>query len=144
MNKRDSVNFGKRVFALLFGLMILNGCGDDPLTVNEQAFQLLEGTWGLGIIELDGINQSSNYPGFALTFDAAGYNATAGGDLLGSGTWTWTNELGKDISLVEGKDIRLVTLTANSLVFTFTLNRAGGVANGSNGINGNYKVSLVK
>lgn len=145
MNNWNALNFGKRMFVVLFGIMMLTACGkEDPLTVNQQAFKLLAGTWELGTIELDGIDQTANYPGFALTFTGTGYTATAGGDLLGAGTWVWATETGKDISLVEGKDITLVNLTATSLVFTFTLNRVGGVANGINGINGNYRVSLLK
>ena len=142
MKKIDIKYFSKISLTLFFGLILLSSCSkDDPLTPNEEAFQLLKGTWGLGSIELDGVDLSANYPGFTLTFDELGYTAVAGGNLLNSGTWEWVSDSPTDIPLIEGKEIRLVTLTANSLIFTFTLNRPGGIANG---INGDYRISLVK
>lgn len=142
MSKSRSLIIKRNLIVMFIGFTLFSGCGgDEPLTINEEAFLLLEGNWGLGTIVLDGVDITPNYPGFSLSFTANGYTSTAGGDLIGSGTWSWANDLGTDIALVEGKEIRLVTLNATSLVFTFTLNQDGGKAYG---INGEYRVSLVK
>lgn len=127
------------LIVLLIGLTTMS-CGDDPLSVTEEAFLKLKGTWGLGSIEVDGVDQSANYPGFTLNFTETGYSATSGGTLFTSGTWQWEGTTATTILLIDGKQLNLVSLTDTSLVFTFTYNSGGTRA----GINGNYRVSLVK
>ncbi|WP_422354153.1 hypothetical protein [Roseivirga pacifica] len=143
------------VLVALFLMGFLTSCKDDdgPLTpsARELAFEKLSGDWdlgnGAGRIEVDGTDVSANYPGFTLSFTDGGYTTTNGADLFNaSGTWQWTDEDAKMLSLDDGKEVTITLLNENRFTFTFT-HAGGSSANGintSNGIEGSYTISVVK
>lgn len=114
--------------------------GEDPLTIAEEKFLLLEGDWVLGTIEVDGVDQSANYDGLQLSFAQTQLTVSGGGSLFRSGMWEWGTPEAQEILLSDGKELRIVSLTASSLVFTFTYSQGGAAY----GIDGAYRVSLVK
>ena len=141
MKKRNKMNLAKASLLVLISTFTFMACSsEEPLSVTDEAFLLLEGSWGLGSIQLDGVDQSANYPGFELTFTSTGYSASSGGSLFTSGSWEWMDDNASVISLIDGKDLNLITLTEKDLVFTFTLNDGGAAS----GISGNYRIALVK
>lgn len=126
---------------LMTFLLSLMACPTSlPLSVTDEAFQLLEGTWELGQIEVDGVDQSANYPGFTMSFSSVSYSVNGGGDLLLSGTWDWVDDDTQAIALADGKELQLNKLTATELSFSFIYSAGSSAA----GISGNYNVSLVK
>jgi hypothetical protein len=138
--------------SLIAILIIATGCDpdDEPLTpdAKELAFQKLGGAWTLkagSSIKLDGINISANYPGFSIQFTEGGYTTTNAGDLLNAtGSWAWLNDEAGVITLGDGKEVTIVTLTETFFKFTFVLTGNGGVANDINGTDGNYEIIVEK
>ncbi len=138
---------------LMLGILLITcfGCGgggdDGPTeTQQEQAFALLAGNWTLNSIALDGQNVNSDYSGFSLSFTNGGFTTTNAGALFNSiGTWQWADATAANIiTLDDGKEVTIVELTTSSFTFTFTVNSTGGVANGINGLAGNYRISVNK
>ena len=117
---------------------------DEP-TAQELAFEILAGQWTLsngGSILLDGRDVSGNYPGFALSFTDGSYQTTNAGELFNAtGTWTWVGDSDSMISVDDGKQLIIQTLSANQLSFSFQLTGSGGDAAG---IAGSYVVTLFK
>tara|TARA_Y100000588_G_C13713909_1_gene694200 strand:- start:48 stop:494 length:447 start_codon:yes stop_codon:yes gene_type:complete len=143
------------ILIILAFVVVLSSCKDDDVpsapNARERAFEVLGGDWnlgnGAGRIEVDGTDVSANYPGFTLSFTDGGYTTTNGADLFNaSGTWQWGDEEARTIKVDDGKEVTISLLNANR--FTFTFSHAGGSSanrtNTSNGIEGNYTISVVK
>lgn len=149
MQKMNTGNFRKLLTIISLNLIVLIGCVPDSpkpeSTEQEKSTELLKGTWILGKVDYDGIDISPNYDGFSLTFSDGDYQSgVAAGELfLRSGVWEWIDEISTNqiIMVSEQKEITIVSLSSNSLEFTFRLNNVGGSANG---ISGNYKITLEK
>ena len=149
-------NSGLLTFFLIIGLGLLTACKKDlPPPAQEQAFKKLKGDWVLGTITLDGLDISANYSNFTLSFTDGGYKTTNAGStstgnqlFRSSGTWIWSNDTAIDgIILDDGKQVTIVVLSlvpTPLFTFTFTLDSQGGVANGLNGLSGDYEISLVR
>ncbi len=138
-----------QVLLMFFTLAILFvGCkngGEDSPSAQALAFEKLAGSWGLsqGSIMVDGQDVSLNYADFALSITDGGYTTTNAGNLFSAtGTWEWVDEEAKRISLQDGKEVTIVTLTETSFVFSFSFN--GPVANLESGIAGNYTITVNK
>ena len=122
---------------------------DEPIfTEQELIFAKLAGSWTLksgSSIMLDGQNVSLNYPGFAISSTDGLYATLNGGDLFNaSGTWTWDDAEAGFITLDDGKEVTIVTLTETLFKFTFTISGTGGEVNGVDGTAGNYEVIVEK
>lgn len=137
-----------RHIIIIFGLVFLNSCGDDPTDVDpsiqEEVFEALSGDWGLnngaGSIILDGTDVSANFPNFSLSFNDGIYSTTVGGDLFdASGTWEWLDEQAKQLELNDGKVITIILLNEQRFTFSFT---EGGAR--AAGLPGSYEVSVVR
>ena len=115
----------------------------DP-KATELAFEMLAGQWTFGqfgSIKVDGSDVSANYSGFALSFTDGGYTTTNAGELFNaSGTWEWSDESGRTVSLDDGKTINIQQLTLNKFVFSFT--KTDGPVRA--GIAGNYVITVEK
>ena len=135
------------ICAIALSIFSLLGCGGDdgppPETAQEKAFKKLSsGSWGLpgGSIKVDGVDESTQYPGFSLSFTEKGYSSSNGGKLFKpSGTWKWKDGTTDKVITLGTKEITITELTASKLVFTFTF--SGAVAAG---ISGAYTVTLNK
>lgn len=139
------------LFVIALGLVSLLSCKNDdpdgPSTV-EEAFERLSGTWNIetnGSILLDGQDVSLNYEGFGLSFTDGTYQTVNAGELFdASGTWQWADEQAQQIRLGDGKTITIIELTETLFQFSFTFSSTGGVANGVDGVDGNYEIAVVK
>ncbi len=129
------------VLSLVLGLSSCNP--DDGPSLQDEAFELLEGEWTFGTtgsILLDGEDLSLNFPGFSLSFANGTYQTSNGGDLFrATGTWEWLNEEAKQITLDTGEEVTIVNLTES--VFEFSFFHTGSAAAG---IRGNYTIKVVK
>lgn len=135
---------------IMLALLTLVGCGNEGIDLNpnqqEIVFEILSGNWDInevGSIMVDGQDVSLNYAGFSLSFTDGAYATNAGQKLFSaSGTWSWANEEASVINLDDGKVITITTLTTEQFVFSFSFDGEGGVANGVNGISGNYTITV--
>lgn len=126
------------------------GCGTDspvPESLQDQVFERLSGEWafgGNGFIRVDGSDVSSNYNGFALSFDDGTYTTTNAGDLFNAtGTWEWADDdsgIADQINLDDGKVVNLVEVNPNVLIFGFT--KSDGPVRA--GIAGEYLIRVEK
>ena len=76
----------------MFSLLGCGGGGPAPETPQQKASKLLSGNWKLsgGSIKVDSKDESTQYPGFTLSFNKTGYSTSNGGKLFkASGTWKW-------------------------------------------------------
>ena len=138
------------ICAIALSMFSLLRCGGDdgppPEPAQQKAFKMLKGTWKIsgGSIKVGGVDESTQYPGFSLSFTEKNYTSSNGGKLFSeNGSWSWKDkdpEKAKNITL-DGKEITITELTASKLVFTFTFSSGGSVAAG---ISGNYTVTLSK
>jgi hypothetical protein len=141
---------GKCLMMLLPILLLASCNGDDPqgLTAQELAFEKLSGTWDIsqgGGIVVDGQNVSLNFAGFSLSFTDGGYNTNNAGDLfMAVGSWTWADSEARQLSLDDGKQVTIVTLTEQQFVFRFSFTGTGGEANHGEGISGSYTITVNK
>ena len=150
-NKTLSIFFELLLWIILIWSTTLGCAGDDAPSIptpQEEAFMMLTGGWDInqgGGITLDGNDVSLNYSGFTLSFSDGIYVTDNAGNLFSArGVWNWANEEARIINLDDGKTINIISLTVEEFVFSFQLNSPGGVANGVNGINGNYLVTVNK
>ena len=132
------------ICAIALSMFSLLGCGggSDPETAQQKASKILPGSWKLsgGSIKVDGKDESTQYPGFTLSFTEKGYSSSNGGKLFkASGTWKWKDGKTDKVILLGKKEITITELTASKLAFTFTF--AGAKAAG---IPGSYAVTLTK
>ncbi|WP_420387537.1 hypothetical protein [Roseivirga sp.] len=132
------------IMLLLLAFSCRNKKGPAEPNPQELTFEKLAGQWELGqfgSIQVDGVNLSVNYPGFALSFGEQTYTTTNAGQLFKSGgTWEWLNEEATQISLDDGKVITINSLTTDQFVFSFT--KSDGPV--SAGIAGSYQITVEK
>ena len=134
------------ICAIALSMFSLLGCGGksdpDPETPQKKAFEYLSGSWKIsgGSIKVDGKDESTQYPGFSLSFTETGYNSSNAGKLFkASGTWKWKDVKTDKLITLGTKEITITELTKSKLVFTFTFAGAGAA-----GIPGSYVVTLTK
>ena len=133
------------ICAIAFSMFSLLGCGGgpDPKSTQQIAFENLSGSWKIsgGSIKVDGKDESTQYPGFSLSFTKTGYTSNNAGKLFKpSGTWKWKDAKTDKLITLGTKELTITELTKSKLVFTFTLAQAAGAA----GIPGSYAVTLTK
>ena len=135
------------VLMLVFVISACGGGGDDGPsgpTDQEQAQELLEGTWTLnngGTIVLDGQNVNANYVGFTLVVGDGTFTTTNAGDLFPStGTWQWVGQTDNQAQTGRGKALTFTTLNATTFAFSFTKTSSNAAA----GVSGNYVMTLKK
>lgn len=129
---------------LIFIVVVLSSCNnDDGPTEVQQAFEMLAGDWSLGTqggIVLDGEDVSLNFPGFTLSFADGTYQTNNGGTLFrANGTWEWTGDTGRILTLDTGEEVNINALTLTDFQFSFF-----HVGNTSSGIQGNYVINVSK
>ena len=121
---------------LTLAIMIvqLTSCGkkSDPapaVSAQDQVkAQLIANPWKLQSVSVDGVDQTSVYTGFGITFTGSGYTTSKGGSVWpASGTWTFANTDGTDIKRDDGLDVQiLVTATSLKMTLTWTKTTLGG------------------
>ena len=124
--------------AFFLSLTVLMACGgkddDTPdLTVAEEQFQLLEGTWTLSSVTNEG-NQVSGWEGFTLTVggSASSVSLTAGGtqpdgttEVWSSGNATFPSEdSASTLTRADGVEVA-ITVSESQLTTSFTIAAAG-------------------
>lgn len=142
----------RNLYTLLAVLLVVGlACNPDDNsepTAQELAFEILSGSWGLtqgGSIVVDGQDLSLNYQGFSVSFTNGSYSTTNAEDLFNaSGTWTWVDNEAQMISLDDGKQITIRSLTETEFVFNFSFSGSGGQANHADGIAGSYVITVNK
>ena len=114
--------FFKSAFALsmlIVAAVTFSGCGEDGPSASEKQMKLLVGTWNITSVTVDGVDYTSIFDGFSLTFTDAPKSYTG---VNGRRMWTVSGEF----SFVNGaatmfmgpgnQMVTITTLTENALV----------------------------
>ena len=108
-------------------LSVLVSCGGGggntptPASPQDQAKALLtSGTWKIQSEAVDGVDKTSSYTGFTITFSASGYTTTKGGGIWpASGSWSFQGTSATTIVRNDNTVIQIV-VTDSSLVMTIS------------------------
>ena len=119
-----------RFFLLLclLALCLFSSCGGGGGEVVPDNFKLLQGTWQMQNVKVDGVDKSSLFIGLAVTFTASGYTSSNGEPVWPlSGTWT----KGADASTINKNDgltvtIQSISASAATLSLNWNKNTLGG------------------
>jgi hypothetical protein len=86
--------------------------------MQKAAFNLLtSGPWRLEAVGIDGLDHTSEFAGFTLTFGAEVFHSTQGNLVWPeTGLWRFEDEAAKAIIRSDGILVRIETLTASRLV----------------------------
>ncbi len=111
---------------LIIAMIQLSSCGGkggDPTpttpSAQDAAKALLVGTWKLQGVMVDGVDKTSVYAGFGISFTNTAYSTTNGGAAWpATGTWSFANTDGTAIKRDDGLVIQIVP-TQTSLIMTF-------------------------
>src|SRR5690242_6333678 len=116
------------ILLLLVAGIIVSSCGggggDDPTppapTATETNTQFLSsGTWKMSSVKVDGIDQSSLFKGFTLSFTSSSYSTTNGTPVWpASGTWSFTNSDATTVTRNDGVVITITSISTSNFVFT--------------------------
>ena len=104
---------------LITGLMLIESCKDSPLSAVEQTKAILisSGGWKMQTVTVDNTDKTSVYSGLAITFTETGFTATNGVPIWPvSGTWSFSDETGKNIKLGTGLEISIEEASKIKLV----------------------------
>lgn len=110
---------------LVAGLMLIESCKDSELTPQEttKAVLISSGGWKVQTVTVDNTDKTSVYSGLAITFTESGFTATNGVPIWpASGTWSFTDEAGKNIKLGTGLEISIEEASKTKLVLKLNWN----------------------
>lgn len=128
--------------AVLSLAIVFASCGGDDgpsQTPQEIAQELLETTWTMTAITLDGSDVSDSYTGLTITIGDGTFTTTNAGDLFpATGTWDWIGETNNMIRTGRGKEITLNTLNETSTILSFLKTTGNQAA----GISGSYVITM--
>jgi len=155
-------SFIKNLLALsvILSFAIALSCGDDePDTPTDDRTaqqiatdSLTSATWTLangGQVLYESSDVTEDYTGLTLTFTATGYSSTNSQGLIDAvGTWNWTDgTTNSTIDLNDSDKSEVTVITLNNSTFRFRFrqnNEVGGVAAGTDGLAGNYDLTLTR
>lgn len=102
--------------ASIVQLSSCNGSGDP--TAQEIITAKLVGTWKIKDVLVDGIDQSSVFKDFTLTFESGKFTAANGRAVWPtSGTWTFSSDNGTKLKRDDGTEV-IIDVTDTSLKLT--------------------------
>jgi hypothetical protein len=119
--------------SLLFLLACSNliSCGSsnsDPAPTTKTPAELataklVASPWKVNTVTVDGVDKTTLFTNFTITFAASSYTQTNGGPVWPSGSWSFTDANATAFSRGDGISVQLTTLTENSLVMSLTWNK---------------------
>lgn len=102
------------VFALLFMLNVASMCSNDDDTQQNSSVDptpvintVNTGTWRVTLYNDSGVNQTSNFAGYAFTFASANVLSASNGSNTYTGTWSVTSDNSLDDSPTNDLDFNL-------------------------------------
>ena len=117
----------KRIFSvgMLAMLFLVGACGgsDEPSLTEKQKIEALltSASWKVQAVKIDGVNETSSFPGLTLKFSSTSFTVTNGAVVWpSSGTWSFTDETAKKINRSDGVELTLVTVSETALVIRFS------------------------
>ena len=117
---------------LLLGCLQFTSCGSsnsDPAptptkTPAELATtKLTSSPWKVSSVSVDGVDKTSLFTNFNITFTASNYTQTNGGPVWPSGSWSFTDANATAFNRGDGISVQLTTLTETSLVMSLAWNK---------------------
>jgi hypothetical protein len=101
-------------------LISCGGGGGDPepekTKAEEVTAKLTAGQWKVGLVTVDGVDQSALFKSFNITFTATSFSTTNGGVVWpASSTWSFTDANATGFSRSDGITVQLQEITDTSL-----------------------------
>jgi hypothetical protein len=116
-------------FLLALTISMMSCSKSTPLSPQDQTKNLLIGspgssstpaTWTLQSESVDGVDQSTMFKGFTITFTQTGFTTTNGGGIWpASGTWSFQGTSTTTITRNDGTNVQ-IQVSSSSLVMTIT------------------------
>jgi hypothetical protein len=128
MKKYIYIQYTFALISLISVAFSFSACdGDDGPSAVEKQMKLLAGTWTMSSVTVDGVDQSSIFDGFKLTFTdtPATYEPVNGGKVWATGgSFRFNNNDATDfIRSNDGVVVTITSITENSLVLQMEWNR---------------------
>lgn len=112
-------------------------------TARGEASKLLNGTWRITDVTVDGVNQSDLFNGFTLTF-ASGVYTSGNGDPVwpAAGNWIFSNRTGRTITREDGIEITINSISQANLTLTLQWDQTSLGGGRISSIRGNHVFEL--
>jgi len=136
---------GMYITTILFTTIIISGCNDEPTVAEKVEGMLVAVEWSKPIVTVDGVDQSSLYQDFNITFTKTTYTTTGGGPLWpASGTWKFTDETAKTIRLDDHIDVRINEISETNLEIAIQNDNTTFKSGRVNSVKGKCVFRLIK
>lgn len=135
---------------ILITLTMCFSCGkndgiDNQPTAQEQFISDISKTWDIsnnGTITQDGVDVTSKFPDFKLTFGNKTYTSIGGLNLWLDGTGSWEFASSETTTEIIIDSITMsVTLTSSTITLTFTLSNSA-IGGRTSSLSGNYVITV--
>jgi len=147
---------------LIGGLIFFSSCGDDdddtvsppnpPTAQEEVAMSLADGSpWtpdtNTNAITLEGEDRTADFQNFTITFTETTYTSSGGGEVwpdASGANWTFVGEDGSQADQIvrpDGVEVD-VSVSADQLILTFTIDDEGNPGGRTTGIGGEWTLRL--
>jgi hypothetical protein len=142
-----------KTIKLFFGIILAASlclfavsCGKDSPSVSDTNKKILTTTtWNLQTLTVDGVDKTKLYTGMTLSFDATTYTTAHGQPVWPlSGTWTFTDDSGKNILRDGAVAVVVESITADELVLSLTWDSTTFGAGRTASVAGNHIYTFIK
>ena len=134
--------------AFILCLMVLSSCGgstSEPTAKEVNTQKLIANTWKLNTVTVDAVDKTVLYAGLTVKFTATSYTSTSGGVVWpASGTWSFTDEVGKIIKRNDNQEITITEISDTALKLTLTRTQGSFGPGRIESVAGVHVFSLVK
>lgn len=117
-------SFSAATLALILAIPFTQGCkgsSKDPSPTDEMKSILMSGTWQLQNVTVDNVDRTSVYSGLTLAFSATSFTASNGRVIWpASGTWKFSDDTGKSITLDDALPVSIGEATSSKLVLSLS------------------------
>ena len=124
------------------GLATLSSCGGGGDPAPDQN---LSGHWKVGSVTVDGVDQTSLFTGFTITFSNPNYNTSAGGPVWpANGSYVLNGGGSFFTRTPDGLQVQLTELTETSLKMTLTWSKKTYGSGRTQSIKGQHVFTMGK
>ena len=131
---------------VLIATFTFSGCGSkDPSPKETTRNLLINGTWKINSVKVDGVDKTSLFTGMIITFNEHDYNAVNGGPIWGtSQSWAFIDNSAKSFSISSGVEVRILELTSSLLKVELTWDKTTIDGGRTNSVEGLHEFQFTK
>lgn len=115
---KKNIRFMKRILIGLLALLAFS-CKQDPASLMQTELvrqKLTSKTWTVNTVIVNGLDQTSKFTGFSISFTNTGFTTTNGNVVWpSSGTWAFANDAASSIVRGDGVEV-LINQIDNSVL----------------------------